>query len=127
MGEGAAAPQLLTGVETTVMSSSPRYFGKASDQIYGKKPQDVSRDLISQLKSGMSGLNHLKPNNENAALNAQIAMESLAKIRAEHQQPIPPDHETRSINSGMTYNQSAVGEMNTNELNKLLEKNDERI
>lgn len=27
----------------------------------------------------------------------------------------------------MTYNQSAVGEMNTNELNKLLEKNDERI
>ena len=40
---------------------------------------------------------------------------------------MPQDHETRSIHSGMTYNQSAVGEMNTNELNKLLEKNDERI
>ena len=30
-GEGAAAPQLLGGIETTVMSSSPRYYGKGSE------------------------------------------------------------------------------------------------
>ena len=37
------------------------------------------------------------------------------------------NYETRSIHSEITYNQSAVGEMNPNELNNLLEKNDERI
>ena len=59
----------------------------------------------------MSGLAHLRPNNENtnimnAQLNAQMAAESLAKLRAEHGQTPAKDydHETRSIHSGMTYN-----------------------
>ena len=48
-GDGMAAPQLLGGPETNAMSSSPRYYGKGAEQVYGGKPQDVSRDLISQL------------------------------------------------------------------------------
>ena len=73
----------------------------------------------------MNGLSHLKPQNENLnTMNAQHALESLQKLRAEHN---VNEHETRSIHSGLTYNQSAVGEMNTTELDSLLEKNEARI
>ena len=110
---------------TTGRSASPRYYGTDAAQLYAGKPQDVSRDLIQQLQNGMSGLAHLKPTNENVnPLNAQHALESLQKLRAEHN---VNEHETRSIHSGLTYNQSAVGEMNTNELDSLLEKNEARI
>jgi hypothetical protein len=57
-------------------------------------------------------------------MNAQHALESLQKLRSEHNMN---EHETRSIHSALTYNQSAVGEMNTNELDSLLEKNELRI
>jgi len=57
-------------------------------------------------------------------MNAQHALESLQKLRSEHN---INGHSPRSIHSGLTYNQSAVGEMNTNELDNLLEKNELRI
>lgn len=73
----------------------------------------------------MNGLAHLKPQNENLnTINAQHALESLQKLRADHDVNA---HSTRSIHSGLTYNQSAVGEMNTTELDTLLEKNEARI
>ena len=57
-------------------------------------------------------------------MNAQHALESLQRLRSEHNMN---EHETRSIHSALTYNQSAVGEMNTTELDSLLEKNELRI
>ena len=63
-GQPGMVPHLLGGPEIpTGRSSSPRYYGQEADKLYGKKPQDVSRELISQLQSGMSGLQHLKPTN----------------------------------------------------------------
>jgi hypothetical protein len=42
-------------------------------------------------------------------------------------QDLMDDRETKSIHSGVTYNQSAIGEMNQQELDQLLVKNEARI
>lgn len=76
----------------------------------------------------MSELNHLKPQSENYDPNiAQMAMQSLNQLRAQHQtsmQTMMEDRDTKSIHSGVTYNQSAIGEMNHAELDQLLAKNE---
>ena len=65
--------------------------------------------------------------NSNPNLKDQ-AIESLAKLRQAHKIDnagadglVPASH--RSIYTDQTYNNSAVGEMNMNELDILLEKN----
>ena len=85
----------------------------------------------------MNGLAHLQggmfSDNSNPNLQDQ-AYESLQKLRQQHHQiqgspggasQVPGTH--RSIYSGVTYNNSAVGEMDMNELDVLLEKNESRI
>ena len=42
-------------------------------------------------------------------------------------QTLQDERETKSIHSGITYNQSAIGEMNSTELDQLLVKNEARI
>ena len=86
----------------------------------------------------MTGLAKLQGNmfSDNSNPNLQMqAMESLQKLRQAHNvvgggggaiaQSQPGTQ--RSIYSDVTYNNSAVGEMNSTELDVLLEKNEARI
>ena len=87
----------------------------------------------------MKDLAHLQTGmfNENSNPNFQIAaMQNLQRLRSQHNmsattqkqaRPDPYAHTTRSIHSDLTYNQSAVNDMNMNELDVLLEKNEKRI
>ena len=109
----------------------------------GGNPAQDARDLIKELQTGMGGLTHLQGGmfSDNSNPNLQLqAMESLQKLRQAHNQgasspsrapggALGPDAEgtERSIYSAVTYNNSAVGEMNMNELDTLLEKNEARI
>lgn len=109
----------------------------------GGNPQQDARDLIRELQTGMTGLSHLQGGmfSDNSNPNLQLqAMESLQKLRQAHNQTgISPGKAprgalgdeaqgtARSIYTNVTYNNSAVGEMNMNELDTLLEKNESRI
>ena len=68
----------------------------------------------------MADLRFLRPSSENYDPNIQqFALQSLNQLRQTHQasmQDIMDDRETKSIHSGVTYNQSAIGEMNQQEL-----------
>lgn len=57
---------------------------------------------------------HLKGGSENYDPNiAEFAVSSLNQLRANHMMTQSlEDRDTKSIHSGVTYNQSAIGEMN---------------
>lgn len=85
----------------------------------------------------MQGLIYLKEN-KNPNLEAD-AIANLNKLRGSHmvgpsysaQKPYDAtdgiNYDTQSIQSNMVYNQSAIGEMNFDELDQLKSKNEKRI
>jgi hypothetical protein len=79
----------------------------------------------------MTGLMHLKGSTENYDPNSfNAAVSSLNQIKMQHtgsMQSLMDDRDTKSIHSGITYNQSAIGEMNQAELDKLLAMKEKRI
>jgi hypothetical protein len=80
----------------------------------------------------MQDLLYLKGGSENYDPNiAQLAVSSLNQLRSQHQASIQTrtldDRDTKSIHSGVSYNQSAIGEMNQAELDQLLVINEKRI
>ena len=111
--------------------------------------------LLDQLRNGMSDLEFLKekknPNFENQAVANLNQLRQAHMLQPVHtsggQAPAPPmndsftqqrvlqgmdnadgiNYDTQSIQSQIMYNQSAIGEMNFDELNQLMTKNAKRI
>lgn len=103
---------------------------------FAADPAAENRDLIDKLQEGMRGLSHLQGGLfcENSNPNLQLAaMQSLQRLRCEHNMgdDLVGRNATgitsRTIATNVTYNGSAVNDMNMNELDVLLEKNEKRI
>ena len=99
--------------------------------MYSGRPEEACKTLIADLQRGMSELMHLKGNSENFDPNiAAFAVSSLTQMRAQHNVSMHltmEERDTKSIYSGVSYNQSAIGEMNQGELDQLLAINEKRI
>lgn len=99
--------------------------------MYSGRPEEACKTLIADLQRGMSELMHLKGNSENFDPNiAAFAVSSLSQMRAQHNVSMHStmeERDTKSIHSGVSYNQSAIGEMNQGELDQLLAINEKRI
>ena len=82
--------------------------------MYSGRPEEACKTLIADLQRGMKDLIHLKGGSENYDPNiAELAVSSLNQLRAQHMMSSTlEERDTKSIHSGVTYNQSAIGEMN---------------
>lgn len=132
-----ALPSVLTGThaEGTPATMDPRNLSDA-------KPAEVNQQLLERLRHGMEDLAHLR--GADAAENADpqlraMAFQNLNQLRSQHPGAVggsparPPtgngdgiNFDTQSINSNR-YNQSAIGEMNFDEVEQLAAKNEVRI
>jgi hypothetical protein len=112
-------------------------------QYMTEQPREENKALLSRLREGMTDLEYLKEN-KNPNFEAQ-AVANLNQLRQSHMIPVmnntsiqdsamkasvlQPDatdginYDTQSIQSAIHYNQSAIGEMNFDELNQLMNKN----
>lgn len=92
---------------------------------------------MAQLRDGFIGLSYLKENS-NPNFEAQ-AIQNLNQMRVQNaMQPRTHlagmslaqtdgiNYETQSLQSGVRYTQSAIGEMNLDELHQLIEKNNNK-
>lgn len=89
----------------------------------------LCKDLISNLHLGMQGLQQFAAR-ENVDPNSKIVKvvtdQNTGATQFQHQ-ALGPNFEAQSVRDSARYNWSAVGEMNTQELDQLYAQNEKRL
>lgn len=95
----------------------------------GNKPEEVCRELIHNLQNGMGSLSQFAMRAENYDPNTRVVrVNDVVTGEAQYvHERIANDFDAQSIKSGVSYNWSAVGEMNNDELDKLKSLNEKKM